>query len=677
LSFKKKIRLPHYRSLNPLQFPRMVINPFRNRVQFLVETVLLSGTLGRLFLAAALIFGVALITGLFGYLVAMGTEQSFSNPWDAVWWAFLRLSDPGYLGDDVGFSLRVVSTVVTIAGYVLFLGVLVAILTQGLNEKIRKLEMGLAPISAQRHILLLGWTNRTPWMVRDFIASEGRVRRFLRRIGARRLKLVLMVEEVRPWQSAELRTFLGPEWKRSRVILRSGTPLRLDHLMRVDFLRASAIVLPARDRGNTVSAAQADNATVKTILSVSHSLYFSNSNLPPPLLVAELYDSRKIPTALHSYQGPIEVVAGDEVLSRMIAQLTRNPQLGFTYRELLSQGVGSEIFIRDCPASMMGRDFWEVAQTACESVWLGVARLTMKGVEPILNPPAGFRIEEGDKLVSLARNWEQSMVTGKGGGSGWPNPSKGLKRRKRGVHNVLILGWSRRIPALIDEYESYTNQQFDLTIAGRLPIESREEEIRQYGVEVEGARLKHVVADYTIPDRLRALRPENFDSIIFLSSDLTESDEEADACNLVAYTILKRERSGHDKPPRYLLELLDELNVSLIDPQDSEYILSPHVLSHMLAQVSMRRELNAIYHELFNSSETEILFRDFQRYNLDEGRKFTFSAIERSAREHGEIALGVFKAGERTSPHGGVTLNPEKNSQWELEAEDQLIVLRK
>ena len=48
----------------------------------------------------------------------------------AIWWAFLRLTDPGYLGEDHGVIPRTVSTVLTLAGYVVFLGALVAIMTK-------------------------------------------------------------------------------------------------------------------------------------------------------------------------------------------------------------------------------------------------------------------------------------------------------------------------------------------------------------------------------------------------------------------------------------------------------------------------------------------------------------------------------------------------------------------
>ena len=70
-----------------------------------------------------------------------------------MWWAFLRLTDPGYLGDDEGLARRTISTVVTVLGYVLFLGLLIAILTQWLNQLIARLESGVTPVALSDHVL--------------------------------------------------------------------------------------------------------------------------------------------------------------------------------------------------------------------------------------------------------------------------------------------------------------------------------------------------------------------------------------------------------------------------------------------------------------------------------------------------------------------------------------------
>ena len=60
--------------------------------------------------------------------------------------------------------------VVTVLGYVLFMGALVAIMTTALSRLMRRLETGLTPIAQRGHILILGWTNRTPTIVRELLA---------------------------------------------------------------------------------------------------------------------------------------------------------------------------------------------------------------------------------------------------------------------------------------------------------------------------------------------------------------------------------------------------------------------------------------------------------------------------------------------------------------------------
>ena len=49
-----------------------------------------------------------------GGLLAWLLTGQFPNAFDGVWWSFLRLTDPGYLGDDEGAVLRVQSTIITV-----------------------------------------------------------------------------------------------------------------------------------------------------------------------------------------------------------------------------------------------------------------------------------------------------------------------------------------------------------------------------------------------------------------------------------------------------------------------------------------------------------------------------------------------------------------------------------
>lgn len=396
----------------------------------------------------------------------------------------------------------------------------------------------------------------------------------------------------------------------------------------------------------------------------------------PPLLVAELYDARKIPVALHSYQGPIEVVAGDEVVSRMIAQMVRNPQISQVYRELLTPSSGNEIFARDCPESLVGVSFWALAEAWESAILIGLTRPGEGGVQPILVPPAGERLKSGDKLVYVARDWADGRIDVKPSTSAWSEPGSRPRLRTGIGRRLLVLGWSRRVPALLAEFDSYANESFELVIASRMPCADRDREIADYGPPLTRVRLTEVEADYTVPERLSALNPASFDSILVLASDVADSDEEADARTLVAHAVLRDLLPAEGRRPRVLLELLDELNSALVAANACEVLLSPLVLNHILVQVALRRELNAVFQELFNSGETEIGFREVADSEI--GRTMTFAELQSRARSRGEILLGFFRSDELEAPERGVHLNPPpRASRWTLSARDKLVVLSK
>ena len=70
----------------------------RNSLVFQLEQFMVRGPLSRLAVIVVLVLLFTLVGGLLAFAIAPG----FDDPEDAVWWAFLRLSDPGYLGDDQG-----------------------------------------------------------------------------------------------------------------------------------------------------------------------------------------------------------------------------------------------------------------------------------------------------------------------------------------------------------------------------------------------------------------------------------------------------------------------------------------------------------------------------------------------------------------------------------------------
>jgi len=284
------------------QRPRGFIRGFTHRLRFHLERLVLRGLGFRLLIAAVIVAVVALVAGELAVILV----PELSDPGSAIWWAFLRLTDPGYLGDDQGIAQRTISTVVTVLGYVLFLGLLIAILTQWLNQFITKLESGVSPVAVSDHIVLLGWTHRTPTIVKQLLRSGKRAERFLKKRGARTMGVVILAENTNQDLMNELKERLGPLWNDRQVMMRSGTPLLVEHLERVAFREAAVLILPGADFAEQ-SPGVVDAETIKTLLSVSKHIEASGSQYP--LVVAGLFDASRSAIARKAYSGDNEIVA--------------------------------------------------------------------------------------------------------------------------------------------------------------------------------------------------------------------------------------------------------------------------------------------------------------------------------------------------------------------------------
>jgi hypothetical protein len=135
-----------------------------------------------------------------------------------------------------------------------------------------------------------------------------------------------------------------------------------------------------------------------------------------------------------------------------------------------------------------------------------------------------------------------------------------------------------------------------------------------------------------------------------------------------------------------LVELTDPDNAALFENRRGEVIVSPLIISRVMARVALRRELRAVIDGLFSSGGSEILFRRIAEYGLaekvnasdgsDAGELgYRFADLQRAAEARGEIAIGIRRMGQDRKPGGGVQLNPGHNKRLQLNEDDQIIVL--
>ncbi|WLD58676.1 hypothetical protein NFC81_02495 [Salinispirillum sp. LH 10-3-1] len=638
------------------------MNPLRllDRMKYLLERQLIKGVGFQLLVV---MFIISLVSLLGGLLVL--ADQEFANAGESVWWAFLRLTDPGYLGDDEGTWKRVISTLLTVAGYVLFMGTLVAIMTQWLIARWRDLERGLTPVSMKHHIVVLGWSNRTVPLVRELVSTRGRMRRFLQLHGARRMRLVIMDDDITVEQHHTLRRDDVIGSRVSDIVLRSGSPMNIEHLVRASCNTAAAIILPSAFQGPQ-ALVNADVETIKSLLSIRSQTHGGQM----PYVVAELQDVRHTGVARRAYPGELEIITGDAYVSRLLAQTIRRPGLSLVYRELMTQSPGQKLYVRHLPA-LEGKAPSELRRSFRQAVFCGILRVNDDHSSAVLTIDEREVLGEHDHVVLLSGDYRETEPQ-KPVGPPIPLGKHEWVEKRPFQHRILILGWNRKIPMFLRELTTYANERFVVDVLSTMSPGGREELTRAALDGQTQVTCAHVQADYTLEAELAAQHPESYDRIVLLGSDRVQSGAEADARTMVGYLCLENVLAQHHKRPPIILELNDAYNEALMIHNDSEVILSPILVSHLLAQVALRRELKLVYDELFTAGGPEIVFRHVPEALLN--TDVTQQALADQLWQRGDTLLGIYRDAQGEKP-ASLELKQGAEQRVRLEADMRLVVI--
>jgi hypothetical protein len=639
------------------------------RLQLHIERFLHRGLPARLLLIAILIGAVAVVAGTAVWLV----HDGFDELPGAIWWAFLRLTDPGYLGDDHGVFNRFISTVVTVIGYVLFMGLLVATMTQWLQQAFERLARGESPVFRRGHVLILGWTERTPEIVRELLISEGRVRRFLRsrRRFARGLHVVVMAEHPSPAHRDELRLALGERYSTAAYTLRAGDPLRLDHLERVAFPDAAAIVIPGAE-AQRAGEVDSDTAAVKVLLSLA--AHPAMRALPrPPRVVAEVFHPARVAVARAAWPGPVQIVCSDRLVGQLLARSVENPGLSAIVADLFTHDVGAEPYVASLPG-LSGEPWARGAAAFDDAVPLGLVR-GGDGEQPevVLLPPADHIVQDGESWLCVARSFER-CTPGPLPLDPLPlrasDPGSGPPPRAR---SVLMLGWNDGLAVLIEE----------LAIGGatrmvHVSTKPAAERARGLRTGTPGLdRLELVDGDITDEADLRALRPAEFDAVVLLRSDRYGSRADADARTLVAHLMLRRLLDALPegvRRPHVVVELAGAANKALIPAGVAEVVVSPLLIGNLLALVALRPAIGAFVDQLLSRGDPSLAL--WPAAPLLRGAAPTFGDLQRAAAAHGALALGVVWP-PRPGEDGRVRIAPGSDARLDPLDGAMAVVLRR
>lgn len=598
------------------------------RLWFTLERFMLRGPASRLLVIVA---AVGLLS-LAGGLLVRRADPTFTSNGDAIWWAFLRLTDPGYLGDDTGFWRALISTFLTIAGYVFFLGALVAILTQWLNQKIAELELGLRPISMEGHVVVLGWGARSVRVIEGLVRAGTRGEIWLRQTGRRRLRIATLTDRVGPGHAQDLRDRLGDEYDDRELILRSGSPLRLDHLRRVDVGAAAAVVVPAASREDPDNEVSSDARIIKTALTLAS--YVDPDQLPT--LVVEMGDERKIAAARRIYPGTLAAVPSDRLIASLLARSMAAPGIARVVNLLLAPGHGASLYVRRFDA-FGGMRFGEAADRFPSAVLVGRVTGPDHG-EVELAPSPDIRLLDDDLLVLIAADFEAAEPAEP---AALPSVGEvGALRVPPPRRHIFILGWNRLAPELLEELAHEPEPPTEVTVISMIKIKQRERDLADHGLVPDGFTLRHEEGSFTRLSTLERHRVNEADGIIVLASDWHATGEQADAHAITALVLLVQifDDDGIDRHPSVSIELTDDDNAAMVSGRDLDAITGSTMISYTLSHAVLNPAFAGVLREIFQPA------RGLSVVNptglIASGRQ-PFGAIQAHARAHGLIAIGL------------------------------------
>jgi hypothetical protein len=233
---------------------------------------------------------------------------------------------------------------------------------------------------------------------------------------------------------------------------------------------------------------------------------------------------------------------------------------------------------------------------------------------------------------------------------------------------ILILGWSRLVPTLLREFARHGDGAFEVDVCSSTPVAERTAALDRLEPAADAPHVRHIEAGYTRRGVLEGLEPRRYDDIVVLASERLEDEEEADATSALACLQLRDLLPEAGPRPGILVELLDEENAFLFHPGREDVLVSPKLISYLLTQVALRRELAGVFAELTRPAGAQIVLRPANELKRAPG-PVRFAQLQTAAAGCSQIAVGIFSAAS------GLALNPDRATEWRLGEGDEVVVL--
>jgi voltage-gated potassium channel Kch len=613
---------------------------FVQRFRYRMDNAFSRGPMAIIVWLASMTVAIVVVAALF--LAAFRVRINDKNVGfiEGFWQSMLRVIDPGTMGGDNGWGLRVTALLVTISG-IFLASALIGIIASAIDTKVQDLRRGRSFVVEHAHTLILGWSPRIFTVISELcVANENQSDACI----------VVMADVEKTEMEEQLRTRVGTKTG-TRIVCRTGEPASLHDLGIVNAARARAIVVLG-----AVDEPGGDAEMVKAVLAT---LVTSDQADVP--IVVEIGDAETAAALREAGAGRVHCVRAADVIARITAQACRQSGLSVVCQELLDFD-GDEIYFHVAP-ELEGRIFGEALLAFETSTVIGIR--TADGVTRV-NPPMETRFGAGDAVIAISADDDTIAFAGFLDESA-PDVQVDPEKDQR-PQRILVVGWSPLGSVVLDELDEFVPpgstvdvlvdedlvemDESDVPRLDRLEVAvvSARSDLEMLGAQVEGHEYDHVI-------------------LLGYRGDLSPS--ESDARTLLTMLLLQRSASGIG---RVVAEILDSRDVELAQATGADdFIVSDALSSYMMAQLAENPELDDVFTDLFDAEGSAIGVKPADWYVRPDA-PVSFVRVAAAARARSEIAIG-YRLAARDGRDAEVVVNPANSETVHLGVHDRVVVI--
>lgn len=609
---------------------------FRERLRYAFDNFMGKGTIaliGMLFLITAI---VVVITGV---LSTIGNGDASAG--NSIWMSLMHALDAGTLaGDDtsnIGFVILM--TIVTICG-IFVTSILIGIISSAFEDKLNSLRKGFSRVVENNHTVIVGFNDSIYTILTELIEANS---------NHKKSCIIVIGQEEKEVMDEEIQNHID-DFKTTRIICRSGKATNSAILEMASVETARSVIINEEN----------DFTVIKSILALVAYMKAKNVFENEAYITALIHNRENFDAARIAGEGKAEIIFFKDMITRVIANTTRQPGLSTVLTEMFDFG-GSEFYFEAFP-ELVGKKFGDVLNLFDLSVVVGL----YKGEKPLLNPPMDTIIEEGDRIIHLAEDDGISKPMASAPGIN----AEACKAENIEViqepFSLLILGYNDSLTQLLGELSEFLTSDSKITIAVENLTAELADEWKQTNDNVAVVE-KNIYDISGLQDLIHA----DTKNILLLAEDDCEK-EEADEKILILLLQIRAILAKNNWKINITSEMNSVENQKLMQVADvNDFVVGSSITSLIMTQIAENRHLLEFFTTLLTSEGSEFYMKPAENY-VKLNQKLNFFELTEIAKQKNEILMGYKKMIDGKMQ---LTIAPPKTEQVSFNEDDYLIVI--